>query len=107
MVATGSPSPRRVVQLARLWGMTCTASQAALEGKRPEGRWLRPTLYFRSRQRTATLILSVDWGLEETVDLRTEVPMGANGWNHAARSSLLTHWSNKGHRERIVARPIC
>ena len=26
-----------------------TASQAALAGKRPEGRWLRPTPYFRSR----------------------------------------------------------
>ena len=28
-------------------------------------------------------------------------------WDHATRSSLLTHWSNRGHWERIVARPIC
>ena len=48
-----SPSPMRVVQRARLWAMTpypvrgrlCTARQAALAGKRPEGRWLRPTPY--------------------------------------------------------------
>ena len=37
------------VQRARLWASTCTASQAALVGKRPEGRWLKPTLYLRSR----------------------------------------------------------
>ena len=30
-------------------GRLCTASQAALAGKRPEGRWLSPTPYFRSR----------------------------------------------------------
>ncbi len=39
----------RVVQRARLWAKTCTASQAALVGKRPEGRQLMPTPYFRSR----------------------------------------------------------
>ena len=37
------------LQRARLWAMTCTASQAALARKRPEGRWFRPTPYFRSR----------------------------------------------------------
>ena len=49
VVATGSPRPMRVVQRARLWAITWTASQAALAGKRPEGRWLRPTPYLRSR----------------------------------------------------------
>ena len=29
--------------------ITCTASQAALAGKRPDGRWLSPTRYLRSR----------------------------------------------------------
>ena len=48
VVAIGSPSPMRVVQRARLWASTCTASQAALTGKRPEGRWLSPTPYLRS-----------------------------------------------------------
>ena len=38
MVTTCSPSPMRAVQRAKLWAMTCTASQAALAGKRPEGR---------------------------------------------------------------------
>ena len=38
VVAAGSPSPRRVVQRARLWAIVWTASQAALAGKRPEGR---------------------------------------------------------------------
>ena len=38
VVATGSPRPMRAVQRARLWAMTWTASQAALAGKRPEGR---------------------------------------------------------------------
>ena len=45
MVVKGSPRPMRVVQRARLWAMTCTASQAALAGKRPDGRWLSPTPY--------------------------------------------------------------
>ena len=29
--------------------MTWTASQAALAAKRPDGKWLSPTPYFRSR----------------------------------------------------------
>ena len=49
VVATGSPRPMRAVQRARLWTITCTASQAALAAKRPEGRWLSPTPYLRSR----------------------------------------------------------
>ena len=38
VVTTGSPRPMRAVQRARLWAITCTASQAALATKRPEGR---------------------------------------------------------------------
>ena len=38
VVATGSRRPIRVVQRAKLWAITCTASQAPLAGKRPEGR---------------------------------------------------------------------
>ena len=48
VVATGSPRPMRVVQRARLWAMTCTANQAPLAGKRPDGRWLSPTPYLRA-----------------------------------------------------------
>ena len=33
----------------RLCAITCTASQAPLAAKRPEGRWLSPTPYSRSR----------------------------------------------------------
>ena len=43
VVATVSPRAMRWVQRARLWAMTCTASQAPLAGKRPEGRWFRPS----------------------------------------------------------------
>ncbi len=35
------PMPMRLVQRATLCAMTCTASQAPLAAKRPEGRWLR------------------------------------------------------------------
>ena len=49
MVTARSPRLMRAVQRAKLWAMTCTASQAPLAGKRPEGRWLSPTPYFRSR----------------------------------------------------------
>ena len=34
---------------ARLCAIACTASHAALAAKRPDGRWLRPTPYLRSR----------------------------------------------------------
>ena len=37
VVATGSPRPMRAIQRARLWAVTCTASQAALTGKWSEG----------------------------------------------------------------------
>ncbi len=49
VVATGSPSPMRVVQRTKLWAITCTANQSALAAKRPDGRWLRPSPYLRSR----------------------------------------------------------
>ena len=49
VVTVCSPRPMRAVQRARLWAITWTASQAALAAKRPEGRWLSPTPYFRSR----------------------------------------------------------
>ena len=49
VVTTGSPRPMRAVQRARLCAITCTASQAPLAGKRPEGGWLSPTPYLRSR----------------------------------------------------------
>ena len=44
-----SPRPMRAVQRARLWAITCTASQAPLAAKRSEGRWLSPTPDLRSR----------------------------------------------------------
>ena len=49
MVTIRSPRPIRAVQRARLCAITCTASQAALAAKRPDGRWFRPTPYLRSR----------------------------------------------------------
>ena len=49
VVTTCSPRPMRAVQRARLWAITCTASQAALAAKRPEGRWFNPTPCLRSR----------------------------------------------------------
>ena len=48
VVVTCSPSPMRALQRARLWAITCTASQAALAAKRPEGKWSSPTPYLRS-----------------------------------------------------------
>ena len=49
VVAICSPRPTRAVQRARLWAVTCTASQAPLAAKRPDGMWFRPTPYLRSR----------------------------------------------------------
>jgi len=49
VVTMPSPMPMRAVQLARSWAITCTASQAPLAANFPDGRWLRPTPYFRSR----------------------------------------------------------
>ena len=37
----------RAVQRARLCAITCTASQAPLAAKRPEGRWLSPDAVFQ------------------------------------------------------------
>ena len=49
VVAIRSPRPMRAVQRARLCAITCTASQAPLAAKRPEGMWFSPTPYLRSR----------------------------------------------------------
>ena len=49
VVTICSPRPIRAVQRAMLWAITCTASQAPLAAKRPEGRWFSPTPYLRSR----------------------------------------------------------
>ena len=42
MVTICSPRPIRAVQRARLWAITCTASQAPLVAKRPDGMWVQP-----------------------------------------------------------------
>ena len=69
----GHRSPRPMpVQRARLWAITWTASQAALAAKRPEGRWLSPTPYFRSR-------MALDLGVAAVVGLQFQglpVPVG-------------------------------
>ena len=49
VVTTCSPRPIRAVQRAMLWAITCTASQAGLAAKRPDGMWFSPTPYSRSR----------------------------------------------------------
>ena len=49
VVAICSPRPIRAVQRARLCAITCTASQAPLAAKRPDGMWFSPTPYLRSR----------------------------------------------------------
>ena len=55
VVTMSSPRPIRAVQRARLWAITCTASQAPLAANLPDGRWFRPTPYLshgsRSRSR--------------------------------------------------------
>ena len=47
VVTICSPRPMRAVQRARLWAITCTASQAALAAKRPDG----PSARRRCRRR--------------------------------------------------------
>ena len=49
VVTICSSRPMRAVQRARLWAITCTASQAPLAANRPDGRWFSPTPYLRSR----------------------------------------------------------
>ena len=55
LLAQAEPVCRIPTYHTRLWAITCTASQAALAAKRPEGRWLSPTPYlslgWRSRSR--------------------------------------------------------
>ena len=43
MVTVPSPRPIRAVQWARLCAITCTASQAPLAAKHPDGMWFSPT----------------------------------------------------------------
>ena len=50
VVTICSPRPMRAVQRARLWAITCTASQAALAAKRPDG----PSARRRCRRRWST-----------------------------------------------------
>ena len=54
VVAICSPRPIRAVQRARLWAIICTASQAPLAAKRPDGMWFSPTPYLRSRMALST-----------------------------------------------------
>ena len=54
VVTVRSPGPIHAVQRARLWAITCTASQAALAAKRPDGRWFSPTPYLRPRMAFST-----------------------------------------------------
>jgi hypothetical protein len=49
-----SPSPIRLVQRARLWAVTFKLSQAALAPNFPDGKWLSPTPYLRSRIASST-----------------------------------------------------
>ena len=74
VVTIRSPRPIRAVQRARLCAITCTASQAALAAKRPEGRWFSPTPYLRSR-----MAYFLDLGVAAVVSLQFQglpVPVG-------------------------------
>ena len=53
-----------LVQRARLCAITCTASQAPLAAKRPEGRWFSPTPYLRSRMAFSTSAVAAMIGLQ-------------------------------------------
>ena len=64
MVTVRSARPMRAVQRARLCAITCTASQAPLAAKRPEGRWLSPTPCFRSRMAFLDLGVAAMIGLQ-------------------------------------------
>ena len=73
MVAIRSPRPMRAVQRARLCAITCTASQAPLAAKRPEGMWFSPTPYLRSR------IAILDLGVAAMISLQFQhlpIPVG-------------------------------
>ena len=45
VVTICAPRPIRAVQRARLWAITCTASQAPLVAKRLDSMWFSPTPY--------------------------------------------------------------
>lgn len=89
-------SPMRAVQRARLWASTCTASQAPLAAKRPEGRWFNPTPYFKIPDGVLELGVAAVVGLEGERVARAvgdegvivvggeEGELGARGGLHAA-----------------------
>jgi hypothetical protein len=54
MGTAAAPSPIWLTHRPRLWAMTLSVVQAALAPKRPEGKWLRPTPYFRSLMTSST-----------------------------------------------------
>ena len=64
MVATCSPRPIRAVQRARLWAMTCTASQAPLAGNRPEGEMVQPDAVLQVAYRILDLGVAAMAGLQ-------------------------------------------
>ena len=72
VVTSCSPRPIRVVQRARLWAITpyrvrgrlCTASQAPLAAKRPEGRWLSPDAVLQASDGVLDLGVAAMIGLQ-------------------------------------------
>ena len=64
VVTICSPRPMRAVQRARLCAITCTASQAPLAAKRPDGMWFSPTPHLRSRMAFSTLGVAAMIGLQ-------------------------------------------
>jgi hypothetical protein len=54
MGAASGPRPMPPTHRPRLWAMTLRVIQAALAENRPDGRWLRPTPYFRSLMTSST-----------------------------------------------------
>ena len=63
----------RAVQRARLCAITCTASQAPLAAKQPEGRWFSPTPYVEVAYRILDLGVTAMIGLQFQ---RLPVPVG-------------------------------
>ena len=73
MVTICSPRPMRAVQRARLCAIACTASQAPLAAKRPEGRWFKPDAVLEVAYRV------LDLGVAAMISLQFQglsVPVG-------------------------------
>ena len=64
VVTVRSPRPIRAVQRARLCAITCTASQAPLAAKRPEGRWVQPHAVLEVAYRILDLGVTAMIGLQ-------------------------------------------